>query len=67
METHLTIQGKCPSCSRKLRVMPLLGYTEEFTRTCRGCRERWRILAKPKPITGGWVHVLTFTFIPREA
>jgi Zn ribbon nucleic-acid-binding protein len=50
----------CPTCGRRMAVGFYREATVQFTRTCRGCGDKWRVLVKPKRVAGGWVHFLTF-------
>lgn len=57
------VRPTCPDCGK-----PLIGLitseaaTFEYTRTCRNCKSRWRILARPsqqaKKTLGMRIHVL---------
>lgn len=60
------IHPRC-SCGASLSV-PLMRYaTETFTRTCRRCRRRWRLLVEPLPIRRPGVAVHQVTLFPLEA
>lgn len=66
MTTPATIPVACPVCGKALRRLPLLREaTEQYTRTCAPCEQRWRLLVKPRGIKGGILHSVTFTAIGR--
>ena len=66
MDFPKTIQLECVKrCGRHLRI-PFRQTTEQFTRTCRKCGTRQRILSKPTPLhvkgkLAGFVHMNTST------
>ena len=62
-----TIKLRCGVCSRSLR-LPFMTVTEQFTRTCRGCKTRQRILVKPEPLhheeeLAGYIHLATIAIL----
>ena len=50
----------CPDCGRAIDVPLYTEATMQFRRTCRGCRQVWRILVRPVAIRQGVVSYVTF-------
>jgi len=60
----VNLQFKCPTCSRKLRGVPLMqNATQVVQRTCR-CGERWRLIVRVlKNVEGFRIDAAHFTFL----
>jgi len=63
------LRFKCPSCGTALpSVEPWAVATQIVRRTCRGCRERWRLIIEPLVVKDGLrIDKATLTFLGRTS